>query len=129
MDEEVEGVSEKELAGVRILVGVRNPSASLNPRVDGVCGNGIEFLEGVAVRLEGVMGNGTANSPTVRFVGDFEGDFENGEGEEGVARMEAAEGDFGEDEARRRVSVEGCFATGRAGRVAIGIGGTSRVSL
>ena len=99
-------------------------------------GNSTEFLEGVAVRLEGVparlegvTGKGTAKSRTARFAGDFEGDLEKGVGEEGVARMEADDGDLGEDEARRRVRVEGCFATGKGGRVTIGMGGTSRASL
>ena len=134
IEEELGGVSEKE---VRILEGVRNPSES-RIRVDGVCGkgtrplvgdtlrlgvigNGTEFLEGVAVRLEGVAGKGTPNAPRARLTGDLAGDFENAVGDGGVARMVADAGDLGEDEASRRVRVEGCFATGNGGRIAIGI--------
>ena len=129
IEDEEGGVSEKEDVGVRTVVGVRKPSASLKPRVEGVDGNGTEFFEGVAVRLEGVMGKGTANLPKARFTGDLEGDLEKRDGDGGVARIEAEEGDFGEEDARRRVNVEGCFVTGKGGSVAIGICGTSRASL
>ena len=133
--------------GVRVPLGVRKPSESRSPRLEGVCGkakgpfvgdvlrldgvigNATEFLEGVAGRLEGVIGKGTAKSPRARFAGDFEGDFDKREGDVGVARIEADEGDFGEEDAKRRVRFEGCFATGKAGREDIGISGTSRVSL
>ncbi len=73
--------------------------------------------------LEGVIGNGTANSRSALLVGDFAGDL-NGLGEEGVARMEEAEGDFGEEEARRRVRAEGFAGVGRGGKVAKGVVGT-----
>ena len=65
---------------------------------DGVDGNKIEFLLGVLTRLDGVIGNGIANSRNFLVVG-----FALGVGDEGVARMERADGDFGEADARRRV--------------------------
>ena len=79
------------------------------------------------------MGNGTAKS----FAGDFEGDFDGDlkddlikdEGDGGVARIAAEEGDLGDEDARRRVRVEGFVATGRGGRLAMGICGTGAVSL
>ena len=59
------------------------------------------------------------------MLGDFEGDLDPervGEpGGWGAARMEDAEGDLGEDEARRRVRFEGFAAAGSEGRSAIGI--------
>ncbi len=70
------------------------------------------------------MGNGIANSRCGRLEGDLEGDLENGLGEVGVASMEAEEGDLGEEEARRRVRVEGCFGVGRGGSSAMGMVGT-----
>lgn len=88
------------------------------------------FLEGVPAgvlaRLEGVTGKGTANSRGCGFlVGDLVGDLEGErEGEPGVARMEAEEGDLGEEDARRRVRVEGFWVPGSWGRPAKGILGT-----
>ena len=86
----------------------------------------MEFLVGLLVgllaRLEGVIGKGTANSRG--FVGNLEGDFAKGLGEVGVARMEADEGDLGEEEARRRVRVDGCLGIGRGGSWTIGMRGT-----
>jgi len=73
------------------------------------------------------MGNGITNPRCVsgRFIGDLVGDREeDGVGEVGLARMVAAEGDFGEDEARRRVSLEGFAGVGRGGNMAMGMFGT-----
>lgn len=80
----------------------------------------MEFFVGLP-DLDGVIGKGIANSRDF-LVGDFVGDFE-GErvGEPGVARIVAEEGDFGEAEARRRVSVDGLATVGSAGRSAAGI--------
>ena len=98
-------------------------------RLEGVIGKGTEFLEGVAVRLDGVIGNGIPKLPKARLTGDLDGDFMTGVGDEGVARMAAEEGDLGEEEANRRVRVDGLFGMGNGGRVAIGICGTSIGSL
>lgn len=92
-----EGVSENDDAGVRRPVGVAKPSESMRlRRVEGVEGNGMEFLDGVPPLLEGVTGNGTANPRSARFAGDIDGDLEKREGDGGVARMEAEDGDLGE---------------------------------
>ena len=82
---------------------------------------------GELARLEGVKGKGTANSCDAFFDGDFEGDLEgdlNGLGEGGVARIEAEEGDFGEEEASRRVRAEGFVGVGKGGSPASGMLGT-----
>lgn len=79
--------------------------------------------KGVPARLEGVAGNGTANSRSF-FVGDLVGDLEARVGEPGgwgAARMDAAAGDLGEEEASRRVKLEGFTAAGSAGKSAKGI--------
>lgn len=126
IEEEVEGVEgvSHVVEGVRADVGVENISW-WRPREAGVWGNKIEFLVGLLVGLlallEGVIGKGTANSRGL--VGDLEGDFAKGLGEVGVARMEADEGDLGEEEASRRVRVEGCLGVGRGGNWTIGISG------
>lgn len=125
-----EGVSENDDVGVRRPVGVAKLSESMRlRRVEGVEGNVIEFLDGVPPLLEGVMGNGTANPRNARFAGDIEGDFRFREGDGGVARMETEDGDLGDEDASRRVSVECCLATGKGGRRAIGILGTEAASL
>lgn len=83
----------------------------------------IRLVDGVPRRLEGVTGNGTANSRSF-FVGDFEGDLEARVGEPGgwgVARIEDADGDLGDEEASRRVKFEGFATEGRAGKSAIGM--------
>lgn len=90
-------------------------------------------MVGDAVRLEGVMGNGMAKSPATRLEGDLDGDLDDDlmkdEGDGGVARIETDAGDLGDEDARRRVRVEGFVATGKGGRVAMGICGTGTVSL
>lgn len=90
-------------------------------------------MVGDAGRLEGVMGNVMANSFGECLEGDFDGDLKDDlikdEGDGGVARIAAEAGDLGDEDARRRVRVEGLVATGRGGRVAIGICGTGAVSL
>ena len=59
------------------------------------------------------------------MVGDLEGERETDRvGEPGgwvAARIEDADGDLGEDEARRRVRFDAFAAAGREGRSAIGI--------
>ena len=127
-DEDEEGVSENEELGVRRLVGVENSSRRLC-RDDGVCGNKIEFLEGVPALLEGVIGKGTAKSRSGRLEGDLEGDLENGEGDEGVASIDEEEGDFGDDDASSRVNVEGFAGVGREGSKAMGTTGMESLSL
>ena len=104
------------------MEGVAKPSESIRlRRVDGVEGNGTEFLEGVPILLDGVMGKGTAKSRNARFAGVFEGDLERREGDGGVARIEAEEGDLGDEEASKRVSFECCLGIGSGGKIAIGI--------
>jgi hypothetical protein len=78
-------------------------------------------LVGLVALLEGVIGKGTAKSRRERLVGDLEGDFAKGLGEVGVSSIEREEGDLGDEDARRRVSVEGCLGVGRGGSVTIGI--------
>lgn len=76
--------------------------------------------------LEGVIGKGIADprNSAMRFVGDLVGEREKGGvGDVGLARIEAAEGDFGEDEANNCVSLEGFAGVGRGGKVVIGIFG------
>ena len=125
-----EGVSENDDAGVRSVVGVAKPSESTRlRRVEGVEGNGMEFLDGVPPLLEGVVGSGTANPRNARFAGDIEGDFEERAGDGGVARMENEDGDLGDEDARRRVRFECFLATGKGGRRAIGILGMGLTSL
>ena len=75
--------------------------------------------------LDGVIGKGTANSRSF-LVGDVALD---GLGEEGVARIERAEGDFGEEEASSRVSAEGFVGAGKGGSRESGILGIAIVSL
>ena len=62
------------------------------------------------MRLEDVDGKGTPKPRRACLTGDLVGDFRNGVGDVGLARMAADEGDLGEAEASRRVKVEGCFA-------------------
>lgn len=87
-----ECVGVRDVVGVRALVGVcSKDEESTRCRDDGVCGKTIVFvsdLEGEFSRLDGVMGNGTANSISVLLVGDLERDRE-GErvGELGVSRI------------------------------------------
>lgn len=109
-------------------MGVNKLLSSLRACRDGVLGNRREPLDGVPALLDGVIGNGTANVAG-RFVGDLLGEREeDGVGDVGLARIEAEEGDFGEDEARRRVSLEGFAGVGNGGKVAIGILGVESVS-
>ena len=79
------------------------------------------------------MGKGIAKSPVARLEGVLDGDLERDlikdDGDGGVARMAAAEGDFGDDEAKRRVNVDGFVVTGKGGRSAIGICGIGMASL
>ncbi len=90
----------------------------------------MEFLEGLLVLLEGVMGKGTANSRRGLFVGDVVDDRRgNGLGEVGLARIEMEEGSFGEEDASRRVSVEGFADVGSGGRFASGTLGTEGLPL
>ena len=82
-------------------------------------------VDGVPCRLEGVEGKGTAKSRSF-LLGDFDGDLEARVGEPGgcgAARMEEADGDFGDDDARRRVKFEGFATEGSAGKSARGICG------
>ena len=128
------GVSLPANDGVRAEVGVRG--STLECREEGVCGNrirlvegvfNIRFVVGVPRRLEGVTGKGTANSRSF-FVGDFDGEREaEREGDPGgcvAARIEDADGDLGDDEARRRVRFEGFAEAGKEGKSAVGIRGT-----
>jgi hypothetical protein len=58
------------------------------------------------------MGNGTANGfiGVECFVGDFRGDFVGDlDGEPGIERIEAEEGDFGDEDAKRRVREDATF--------------------
>ena len=90
----------------------------------------IRLVVGVPIRLvEGVTGNGTANSRTF-FVGDRRSsaleDLVGDPGHSGAARIEAAAGDLGEEDASRRVKLEGLAADeGRGGRSAMGSWGTT----
>ena len=122
------GVLRPDSEGVRELVGVKRfaRESVREWREEGVWGKTIVSLEGVAARLEGVTGKGTAKSIGCGFlVGDLDRDLEgDGDGEVGVARMEEEEGDFGEDEAKRRVSAEGFWLPGSGGKSANGILGT-----
>lgn len=145
------GVLRPDNEGVRELVGVENSTRegdregdrelegvsklvieSDRPRVEGVLGKTIVFFEGVPNLLDGVIGNGTANS-----CGLFDGDQRGGsldrvlDGDEGVgdedlalARMDAEDGDLGEEAASRRVRADGLLVLGRDGRSAVGRLGT-----
>lgn len=75
---------------------------------------------GELARLEGVIGNGTANSRSTFLVGDFAGDLK-GLGELGVARIEEEDGDLGEEDANKRVKAEGLAGVGSGGRFVKGI--------
>lgn len=81
-------------------------------RLDGVCGNKMEFLIG---DLLGVMGNGIAKS-RLRFVGDLEGELG---GKGGANDAEA----LGEIEAKTRVREEGLERVLNLGKSAKGTGG------
>ena len=129
---ELVGVANSVREGDRELEGVsRLVMESDRPRVEGVFGKTIVFFEGVPALLDGVIGNGTANSCGL-FVGDQRGSLDGDlEGDEGVgeddlalARMAAEEGDLGEDAASRRVSADGLLVLGRAGKSAVGKLGT-----
>ena len=64
------------------------------------------------------------NSRSGRLVGDLEGDLEKGVGEGGVASMECEDGALGDEDASRRVRVEGFAGVGRGGKPVNGILGT-----
>lgn len=140
------GVLRPDSEGVRELVGVENSTRegdrelegvsklvieSDRPRVEGVFGKTIVFFDGVPTLLEGVIGNGTANSCGF-FVGDQRGSLDGDlDGDEGVgdddlalARMAAEDGDLGEEAASRRVRADGLLVLGRDGRSAVGRLGT-----
>jgi hypothetical protein len=80
----------------------------------------MELFVGELARLEGVKGKGTANSRGAFLVADLDGDLK-GLGDVGVARMEEEEGDFGDEEASKRVSADGFVGLGKGGRSTIGI--------
>ena len=131
------GVVRPDSEGDREEEGVKRPS---NDSVrdcleDGVCGSCLD--EGVRgkmsevseefIRLDGVTGKGTANSCGFLF-GDLSGSFEGeGVGEPGRAKIVAADGDFGDAEASRRVRVEGFEFEGRGGKSAKGRSGIGEV--
>lgn len=119
---ELLGVSRLAREGDRELLGVSKlVRESLRPcREEGVCGNISVFFEGVPALLEGVIGNGMTKSCAF-LVGDLNGERVD---DVGAARIDAADGDLGEDEASKRVRVEGLLLDGSGGRSAKGIFGT-----
>lgn len=119
-----------ESAGVLSRVGVRNSVSESTRlrRVDGVFGKKIVFFDGVpGTRLEGVTGKGMANVCGFLLgdlLGDLLRDLEGEHEELGEARIDAADGDLGEDDARRRVKPDGLEGATSGGSNAIGILGT-----
>lgn len=121
-----EGVFGKRIRFVEGVLKIRSVDGVLKMRsAEGVLK--IRFVVGVPSLLEGVAGNGTAKSRSF-LLGNFEGDLDAervGEpGGCGAARIEKADGDLGDEEARRRVKFDGFWVGGREGRSAVGIGGT-----
>ena len=126
-----EGVFGKRIRFVEGVLKIRSVVGVLKMRsAEGVLK--IRFVVGVPSILEGVAGNGTAKSRSF-LLGDFEGDLEAdrvGEpGGCGAARIDEADGDLGDEEARRRVKFDGFWVGGREGRSAVGIGGTGSTFL